>query len=175
MSVSSVRIPWSEVRDNKSHFYWQPNCRGKYVCEKGYLVPVNHVLARHWWISLNVFRPNHRFKGNDDVWPDDMADRVDLNLFTDEQMEMMCRDPVTLYHFHTHFREMVDNYDRRERERARYENRLRFRFLLCMAIWRTVYAVRMVGVKRWRQWKDDVVRKRNEAVLIIAHNAVGMN
>ena len=56
---------------------------------------------------------------------------------------------------------------------AKADNRLRFRFLLCMAIWRTVYAVRMVGVKRWRQWKDDVVRRRNEAVLTIACNACG--
>ena len=54
---------------------------------------------------------------------------------------------------------------------AKADNRLRLRFLLCMAIWRTVYAVRMVGVERWRQWKDDVVRRRNEAVLTIARNA----
>ena len=58
---------------------------------------------------------------------------------------------------------------------AKADNRLRLRFVLCMAIWRTVYAVRMVGVKRWRQWQDDVVRRRNEAVLTIVRNAFGMH
>ena len=173
--MSVIRIPYDDVKDNNSHFYWQQNWRGKCILINHHLVPMNHVLALRWWTRLHTFRPNFRFDAEEDVWPDDMSHRVDGDLFTDEEWEMIDSDPATLYDTHTHFRDMVDKCKRRQREDARRDNRLRFRFLLCMAIWRTVYAVRMVGVKRWRQWQDDVVRRRNEAVLIIVRNAFGMH
>lgn len=118
------------------------------------------------WISSKATKANYRFPDYNDQFPDVMDQWDDIpELLKAEEMNTSLED---VYNQVPEFKRRCRRAWRKQRHHAKQANALRFRWLLNMAFRRALFAVRLVGVAKWQQWKVNALAATNSAAVAIA-------